>query len=96
MYEIRDSGSTVGYIWKHVRAGASEDRRCMRRALPATPIRDAVTVVYSEGDRAITDLLHSEKQCRLFGDERVAKTYLSVPHAWLADNAARHDGELRI
>ena len=90
MYEIRDSGSTVGHIWKHVegwraKIGAHE-------AMAATP-EDAATVVYSKVIGQSTDDI--PKNNAAFLEMKESKKLIYRFLTWLADNAARHDGELR-
>lgn len=91
MYEIRDSGSTIGHIWKHpegwrAKIGAHE-------AMAATP-EDAATAVYAEVTGQ--DIADIPKNNPGFLEMKDTKRYIYRVLDWLADNAQNNDGQLQF
>jgi hypothetical protein len=89
-FEIRDKGRTVGHVWKHAeewraKIGAHE-------AMAGTP-EDAATAASAKvRGQSIDDI---PKYNPGFLEMKESKKYIYRLLGWLADNAARHDGELR-
>lgn len=89
--EIRDKGRTVGHVWKHAegwraKIGAHE-------AMAETP-EDAAMAAHAKVTRqSIDEIPRNNADYSL--EMKESKKYIYRFLAWLADNAARHDGELQ-
>jgi hypothetical protein len=90
MYEIRDSGTTIGHIWKHpegwrAKIGAHETM--------ATTPEDAATGAYAKvTGQSISEIAQNNPN---FLEMKESKKYIYRLLEWLANNAARHNGVLR-
>ena len=91
MYEIRDSGSTIGHIWKHPEGWRAKIGA--REAMAATP-EDAATAVYAEVTGQ--DIADIPKNNPGFLEMKDTKRYIYRVLDWLADNAQSNDGQLQF
>lgn len=90
MYEIRDSGKTIGHIWKHTEGWRAQIGA--HEAMAATP-EDAATGAYAEvTGQSISEIAQNNPD---FLEMKESKKYIYRLLAWLANNAERHSGELR-
>ena len=90
-FEIREKGRTVGHVWKHVegwrtKIGAHE-------AMAATPEDAARAAPAKVNGQSIDEI--PKNNADYFFEMKELKKYIYRFLAWLADNAARHDGQLQ-
>jgi hypothetical protein len=90
MYEIRDSGKTIGHIWKHTDGWRAKIGT--HEAMAATPEDAAVETHAKVTGQSIGDIPKNNAD---FLEMKESKKYIYRLLAWLADNAARHNGALR-
>src|SRR5262245_31427408 len=90
MYEIRDSGTTIGHIWKHPDGWRAKIG--VHEAISATSPEDAAIEAYAKvTGQSIGDIPKNNPDFLEMKESK--KIYRLL--AWLADNAVRHNGALR-
>jgi hypothetical protein len=90
-YQIRQGNKTIGHIWKH--SDGWRGKIGVHEAIAATPDDACEKVWANVSGQSIAEI--REKNDGISLGMKQSKQYIYRLLAWLAENAARHDGELR-